>query len=144
MASTPFPIVLHDHTRAGIRWRVSIHPEIDRGPGISSVRFLKSGQRGKLLDQIAEWGPEGWRSEPSRKVPKPLIQRIEMELQRRHRPSRPQPQAAAGSVGLRSYRVAGVREALSGGRMSFQAFLAMELVEACLPEPYRRHMAPGH
>jgi len=28
LASPSFPIVLHDHTKAGIRWRVSIHPEL--------------------------------------------------------------------------------------------------------------------
>ena len=77
-------------------------------------------------------------------VPKPLLQRIVLELRRRPRPSQPQPPSAAGSGGLRGTSVAGVREALSGGRMSFQAFLAMELVEPCLPEPYRRHTAPGH
>jgi hypothetical protein len=43
MASTPFPIVLHDHTKAGIRWRVSIHPELS-AEGTTVVRFLKLGE----------------------------------------------------------------------------------------------------
>lgn len=38
-------------------------------PGITLVRFLKTGARRKLLDQIAEWGAAGWAS--NRWVPRP-------------------------------------------------------------------------
>ncbi|MGB5133830.1 MAG: hypothetical protein WBN89_01495 [Prochlorococcaceae cyanobacterium] len=44
-----FPIVLHDHTKAGIRWRVSIHPELC-AEGTVVVRFLKRGRPGRILE----------------------------------------------------------------------------------------------
>jgi hypothetical protein len=122
----PAPIVLHEHTQDQIRWRVSIHPEIDRGPGITAVRFLKHGKRSKLLDQIGEWSPQGWRSAPGPRVPKVLIERIERELEHRNRP-RPK-------AGLHRCQVGQVAQGISGGGMSFQAFLQMELAEAWLPQ----------
>lgn len=43
----------------GIRWRVSIHPELSAEG--SGVRLLKRGGSGKLLDQLCRWGPQaGW------------------------------------------------------------------------------------
>ena len=74
MASTPFPILLHDHTRAGIRWRVSIHPELS-ADGAAVVRFLKRGKQSKLLDQHCRWSPQGgWARghAPSSRVPQAL------------------------------------------------------------------------
>ena len=142
MASTPFPIVLHDHTRAGIRWRVSIHPELS-ADGAAVVRFLKRGKQSKLLDQHCRWSPQGgWVAGhgPSAKVPQALRHRIEAELQRRRPRSPASGCTAAGHRGS----LLGAAEAISCGGMSFSAFLALELVEACLPEPYRRHTAPGH
>jgi hypothetical protein len=136
------PIVLHEHTQDGIRWRVSLHPEIDRGPGISAIRFLKRSRHSKLLDQLSEWGPDGWRSLPSSRVPRVLLKRIEQELQRRNRPAA-QPLPAAERL-MRGSRVPGVTEAVSGGRLPFPSFLAMELVEAYLPDQYRRAKAPAH
>jgi hypothetical protein len=85
MASTPFPIVLHDHTRAAIRWRVSIHPELS-ADGAAVVRFLKRGKHSKLLDQHCRWSPQGgWVAGhgPSAKVPQYLRHRSEAELQQR-------------------------------------------------------------
>jgi hypothetical protein len=43
---------------------------------------------------------------------------------------------------MRGSRFSGVTEAVSCGRMPFAAFLAMELVESFLPEPYRRRTSP--
>jgi hypothetical protein len=41
--------------------------------------------------------------------------------------------------------IPGAADAIRGGGMSFSAFLAMELVEACLPDPFRRcARAHGH
>jgi hypothetical protein len=106
------------------------------------VRFLKHGKRSKLLDQIGEWSPQGWRSAPGPRVPKYLAERIERELQRRSRPPlQPLPPSQQKQRGC---RVPGVTEAISCGRMPFPAFLAMELVEAYLPDLYRQHTAPGH
>ncbi|MFO8237297.1 MAG: hypothetical protein R6U00_03390 [Prochlorococcaceae cyanobacterium] len=45
MASTPVPIVLHDHTKPGIPWRVFIHPELCSEDAVV-VLFLKRGRAG--------------------------------------------------------------------------------------------------
>jgi hypothetical protein len=108
---------------------------------------LKRSRHSKLLDQLSEWGPDGWRSQPgsrvpSSRVPKGLLKRIEQELQRRNRPPA-QPLPAAERL-MRGSRVPGVTEAVSGGRLPFPSFLAMELVEAYLPDRYRRAKAPAH
>jgi hypothetical protein len=58
MASTPFPIVLLDRSKAGIRWRVFIRPGLC-SEGAVVVRFLKRGRAGRLLDQLCRWSPEG-------------------------------------------------------------------------------------
>jgi hypothetical protein len=139
-SQAPAPIVLWDHTRGGIRWRVSIHPEIVR-EGVQVVRFLKRGKTRKLLDQFREWGPQGWICPPSAKVPMDLIERIERELQRRIPPSGP---SAAGGTRPSIHRVTcrGAGEAIRCGGMSFSAFLALDLVEAWLPDPYRRKAYP--
>ena len=142
MASTAFPIVLHDHTRAGIRWRVSIQPEHPVA-GEVLVRFLKRGKHSKLLDQHCRWSAQGgWARghAPSSRVPQALRLRIEAELQRRH-----PPMASASQMLIHRGSLPGAAEAISGGGKSFSAFLAMELVEACLPDPFRR-IAParGH
>ncbi len=143
MASSAFPIVLHDHTRAGIRWRVSIQP--GRSAGVEAVvRFLKRSRQSKLLDQHCRWSPPGgWVAGhgPSAKVPQALRLRIEAELQRRHPPMR----SSVAQVPIHRGSLPGAAEAISGGGMSFSAFLAMELVEACLPDPFRRSaQAHGH
>ena len=143
MASTPFPIVLHDHTKAGIRWRVSIHPEL-WAEGTTVVRFLKRGRSGRLLDQLCRWSPQGgWAPghAPSARVPQLLRRRIEAELQRRHRRSRQSSAAAATKPPVHRSSIPGVTEAVSCGRMSFPAFLAMELIEAYLPLWDPRHTA---
>ena len=143
MASTAFPIVLHDHTREGIRWRVSIQPE-QRGAGGVLVRFLKRGRHSKLLDQHCRWFAQGgWACghAPSARVPQALRLRIEAELQRRHPPMA----SSTAQVPIHRGSLPGAAEAISCGGMSFSAFLAMELVEACLPDPFRRHSAAhGH
>ncbi len=143
MASTAFPIVLHDHTRAGIRWRVSIQPEHPVA-GELSVRFLKRGKHSKLLDQHCRWCAQGgWARghAPSSRVPQALRLRIEAELQRRHPPMA----SSAAQVAIHRGSLPGAAEAISCGGMSFSAFLAMELVEACLPDPFRRPArAHGH
>lgn len=137
VASTAFPIVLHDHTRAGIRWRVSIQPE-HRVVGEVVVRFLKRGKHSKLLDQHCRWSAHGaWArgQAPSPLVPQALRLRIEAELQRRHPPMA----SSSAQVPIHRGSLRGAAEAISCGGMSFSAFLAMELVEACLPDPFRRH-----
>jgi hypothetical protein len=143
MASTPFPIVLHDHTRASIRWRVSIQPE-HRVAGEVLVRFLKRGKHSKLLDQHCRWSARGgWARghAPSTRVPQALRQRIEAELQRRYPPMA----SPAAQVPIHRGSLPGAAEAISGGGISFTAFLAMELVEACLPDPFGRSArAHGH
>ncbi len=58
MASTPFPVVLHDHTKAVIRWRVSIHPALS-AEGTVVVRFLKRGRAGRLLDPLCRLSYQG-------------------------------------------------------------------------------------
>lgn len=139
MASTPVPIVLHDHTKAGIRWRVSIHPELS-AEGTVVVRFLKRGRPGRLLDQLCRWSPQGgWAPghRPSCRVPQALQRRIEAELQRHHRPRREARAIGPQVPGHR--RIAGVSEAISCGRMNFRVFLRMELVEAYLPLWNPRH-----
>jgi hypothetical protein len=136
------PIVLWDHTQAGIRWRVCLHTEINRGPGVRAVRFVKTGKHGKLLDHIGEWGPHGWGGRLSPKIPKYLQDRIAAELRRRILPG-DLPAAGGGGSGSRRGSCGGASEALSCGRMSFQAFLAWDLVEACLPDPYRHQAAPS-
>lgn len=143
MASTAFPIVLHDQTRAGIRWRVSIHPELS-ADGVAVVRFLKRGKHSKLLDQHCRWSAQGgWARghAPSARVPKALRLRIEAELQRRHPPMA----SSAAQVPIHRASLPGAAEAINCGGMSFSALLAMELVEACLPDPFRRSArAHGH
>lgn len=143
MASIAFPIVLHDHTRAGIRWRVSIQPEHSVAGGVL-VRFLKRGKHSKLLDQHCRWSAQGgWARghAPSARVPQALRLRIEAELQRRYPPMA----SSAAQVPIHRGSLPGAAEAISCGGMSFSAFLALELVEACLPNPFRRHArAHGH
>lgn len=143
MASTAFPIVLHDHTRASIRWRVSIQPGRSAG-GEAVVRFLKRGKHSKLLDQHCRWSAQGgWARghAPSTRVANALRLRIEAELQRRHPPVA----SSAAQLPIHRGSLRGAAEAISCGGMSFSAFLAMEIVEACLPDPFRRHArAHGH
>lgn len=51
------------------------------------VGFVKHGLNGKLLDQVARWGPDGWDTtrwnpRPPR-VPKWLLQKVEGHMRRR-------------------------------------------------------------
>jgi len=60
--------VLHysTHPTRGTRWAIIRHPEGTTDPRL--VSFVKHGRNGKLLDQVARWGPDGW--DLSRWVPK--------------------------------------------------------------------------
>ncbi len=129
MAGPQSPIVIHDHTQAGIRWIITIHPEFQR-EGFTIVRFLKRGKYRNLVDQLSSWGPGRWQSGPGRRVPRSLQERVVAHLQQLRKP-------AAPKVILRS-RVEGASEGISCGGMSFPAFLAMELAEAHLQMAYGR------
>ncbi|TVS05962.1 MAG: hypothetical protein EA413_05665 [Cyanobium sp. PLM2.Bin73] len=92
------------------------------------MRFLKRGRSGRLLDQLCRWSPQsGWAPghAPSARVPQVLRQRIEAELQRRHRRRGASSAAAATQAQVHRSSIPGVSEAISCGRMSVPAFLAM-------------------
>jgi hypothetical protein len=55
----------HDWS-AGPRWRVEQDSTMAARPDL--VRFVKQGQKRKLLDQIARWDGNGW--DPKRWVPR--------------------------------------------------------------------------
>ena len=67
--------VLHHSVQSGITWQVCLRPDLRQAGARHVVEFRKSGSRGnKLLDQVIGWGPGGWRSLPSGKIPKYLLQ----------------------------------------------------------------------
>lgn len=78
--------VLHysTHPTCGTRWVIIRHPEGTTDPRL--VSFVKHGRNGKLLDQVARWGPDGW--DLSRWVPKSpqipqwILQKITTHMQR--------------------------------------------------------------
>lgn len=69
----------------GPRWAVKQQPGETTDPRL--VGFVKHGLNGKLLDQVARWGPDGWDTtrwnpRPPR-VPKWLLQKVEGHMRRR-------------------------------------------------------------
>jgi len=108
------------------------------------VRFLKRGRSVRLLDQLCRWSPQsGWAPghAAGARVPKVLRQRIEAELQRRHRRRGASSAAAATRAQVHRSSIPGVSKAISCSRMSVPAFLAMELIEADLPLWQPQHAA---
>lgn len=68
----------------GPTWHIERQPQGTTDPGL--VSFVKQSRHGKLLDQVARWGPDGW--DTKRWVPRPpqapkwLLQKVEGHMQR--------------------------------------------------------------
>ena len=133
--------VLHHSVQSGITWQVSLRPDLRQAGARHVVEFRKSGSRGnKLLDQVIGWSAGGWRSLPSSKIPKYLLQQMGVLLAQRLAAEAEGEQAQVRAE-LQASPAAGA--AVAGLR--FPSFISAELLAAHCPEYHRRHTAAaGH
>jgi len=133
--------LLHHSVQSGITWQVSLRSDLHQAGARHVVEFRKSGSRGnKLLDQVIGWGPGGWRSMPSGKIPKYLLQQMAAVLAQRLAA-----EAEAEQAQLRAELQASPAAAAAVAGLRFPSFISAELLAAHCPEFHRRHTAAaGH
>lgn len=133
--------VLLSFSQNGITWRVLLRPDLQRSGCQAVVGFHKTGKRGNnLLDMLIGWSAGSWRSTPSSRIPKYLLERIDAELTRRFlapapgqaKAERPQQEAPQGKP----------QTAEPKRQLRFPCFLSVQLLEAHCPGYLQRHSCP--
>jgi hypothetical protein len=108
---------------------------------MATVSITKRGKHGILSQFCGTWdcASKSWAHGEPHSLPKYLQRLVQKKLEAFHFPPRQEASADSVPVPIRR-RFSGATEAIGNGRMSFPAFLAMELIEAHHLEIYRREL----
>jgi hypothetical protein len=140
------PITIYASTLSGITWRAITGKAVSRH--LLMIEISKAGKHGLLLEESRPWDATSkvWRCPRPSGIPKYLWALIEQKLRQIEpiavTPSFALQQKSAAEMPSPGHGIRrtfpGASEAIGNGRISFPAFLAMELIEAHHPELYRR------
>jgi hypothetical protein len=122
-------ITIHESTMSGISWRAQVSQPVS--PSVATVSINKRGRHGILSQFCGTWdcASKSWAHGEPHSLPKYLQRLVQKKLEAFHFPPRQPASPNAVPVPIRR-RFSGATEAIGNGRMSFPAFLAMELIEA--------------
>jgi hypothetical protein len=131
------PITIYASTMSGITWRAVTGKAVSEH--LLMIEISKAGKHGLLLEESRPWDATSmvWRCPRPSGIPKYLWALLEQKLSQIELIAQVPAGRSGSGQGIRRI-FPGVSEAIGNGRVSFLAFLAMELIEAHHPDLYRR------